>query len=66
MIHKTAIIDNKAEIDTNVEIDHIQLGSKCGNFKGTKIQSHVNITGFTKIERIIKIFFASIVMNHKI
>ena len=62
MIHKTAIIDNKAKIDTNVEIGpYTVIGPNVEILEGTKIQSHVNITGFTKIGKNNKIFpFASI------
>ena len=62
MIHKTAVIDNKAKIDTNVEIGpYTVIGPNVQILEGTKIQSHVNITGFTKIGKNNKIFpFASI------
>ena len=62
MIHKTAVIDNKAKIDTNVEIGpYTVIGPNVEILEGTKIQSHVNITGFTKIGKNNKIFpFASI------
>ena len=50
MTHKTAIIDSKAKISDNVKIGpytvigpHVEIG------EGTIIQSHVNITGKTKI-----------------
>ena len=50
MIHKTAIIDVKAKISDNVKIGpysvvgpHVEIG------EGTVVQSHVNITGNTKI-----------------
>ena len=62
MIHKTAIIDNKAKIDTNVEIGpYTVIGPDVEILEGTKIQSHVNITGLTKIGKNNRIFpFASI------
>ena len=62
MIHKTAVIDNKAKIDSNVEIGpYTVIGPNVEILEGTKIQSHVNITGFTKIGKNNKIFpFASI------
>ena len=62
MIHKTAIIDTKANISENVKIGpfsvigpHVEIG------EGTTIQSHVNITGQTKIGKKNIIYpFASI------
>ena len=62
MIHKTAIIDTKANISENVKIGpysiigrHVEIG------EGTIIQSHVNITGQTKIGKNNIIYpFASI------
>jgi len=62
MIHKTAIIDSKANISENVKIGpysvigpHVEIG------EGTTIQSHVNITGQTKIGKKNIIYpFASI------
>ena len=62
MIHKTAVIDKSARIDTNVEIGpYCVIGPNVEIGQGTKIQSHVNITGFTIIGKNNKLFpFASI------
>jgi UDP-N-acetylglucosamine acyltransferase len=62
MIHPTAIIDPKAEIDENVSIgpytvirDHVRIGS------GSVIESHVFIDHFVEIGSDCKIFqFASV------
>ena len=62
MIHKTAIIDNEAELDSEVEIGpyciigpHVKIG------KGTKLGPHVVIDGWTQIGERCRIFqFASI------
>jgi UDP-N-acetylglucosamine acyltransferase len=62
MIHKTAIIDHKAKISSNVEIGpysiigpNVEIGEK------TIIQSHVSIIGNTKIGKNNNIYpFASI------
>ena len=49
MIHKTAIIDPKSKIE-NVEIGpYTVIGPNVEIEDGTKIQSHVCITGNTKI-----------------
>ena len=65
MIHKTAIIDSKAKISSNVEIGpYSVIGPNVEIDEGTKIQSHVNITGYTKIGRNNIIYpFASIGSN---
>ena len=62
MIHKTAIIDPKAKIASNVEIGpYCVIGPNVEIGKGTVIQSHVNITGQTKIGKNNIIYpFASI------
>ena len=62
MIHKTAIIDQKAKINSNVEIGpYTVVGPNVEIGEGSKIQSHVNITGHTIIGKNNKIFpFASI------
>ena len=62
MIHKTAVIDKSARIDTNVEIGpYCVIGPNVEIGQGTKIQSHVSITGFTIIGKNNKLFpFASI------
>ena len=50
MIHKTAIIDSKAKISSNVEIGpYVVIGSDVEIDDGVIIQSHVTITGVTKI-----------------
>ena len=62
MIHKTAIIDSKAEISTNVEIGpYATIGPNVEIGENTLIQSHVNITGNTTIGKGNKLYsFASI------
>ena len=62
MIHKTAIIDPKAKIGKNVEVGpYTVIGPDTEILDGTKIQSHVNITGNTIIGKNNRIFpFASI------
>ena len=62
MIHKTAIINSKAEISSNVEIGpYTVIGPSVVIDEGTYIQSHVNITGNTFIGKGNKIYpFASI------
>ncbi len=62
MIHKTAIINQKAKINSNVEIGpYTVIGPNVEIGEGSKIQSHVNITGHTIIGKNNRIFpFASI------
>ena len=62
MIHKTAIIDPKAKISENVKIGpYSVIGPEVEIGKSTIINSHVNITGKTKIGINNKIYpFASI------
>ena len=62
MIHKTAIIDAKAKISDNVKIGPYSIiGPNVEIGEGTVVQSHVNITGETKIGLNNKIYpFASI------
>jgi len=62
MIHKTAIIDEKAKINEKVEIGpYTVIGPNVEINEGTKIQSHVSIMGHTIIGKNNKIFpFASI------
>jgi UDP-N-acetylglucosamine acyltransferase len=62
MIHKTAIIDSKAKISSNVEIGpYTVIGQNVEINDNTIIQSHVNISGHTIIGKENKIFpFASI------
>ena len=62
MIHKTAIIDNKAKISSNVKIGAYSfIGPNVEISENTNIQNHVSITGYTKIGKNNKIYpFASI------
>ena len=62
MIPKTAVIDKNARIDTNVEIGpYCVIGPNVEIGQDTKIQSHVSITGRTKIGKNNKVYpFASI------
>jgi len=62
MIHKTAIIDSNAKISKNVTIGpYSVIGPNVEIREGTIVQSHVNITGNTKIGANNKIYpFASI------
>jgi UDP-N-acetylglucosamine acyltransferase len=62
MIHSTAIIDSKAEIDSEVDIGAyvvIEGGVKIG--QGTKVLSHVVITGSVSIGKNNKIGHGSII-----
>src|SRR5210317_467324 len=57
MIHKTAIIDPKANIGTNVTIGpYTVIGPNVEIGNNTIIQSHVNISGNTRIGRENKIY----------
>ena len=62
MIHKSAIIDPKAKISSNVEIGPFTvIGPNVEIDENTIIHSHVNISGNTKIGKENKIYpFASI------
>ena len=62
MIHKTAIIDPKAKISTNVSIGaYTLIGPNVEIGENSIIQSHVSIVGHTKIGNNNKIYsFASI------
>ncbi len=62
MIHKTAVIDPKAEIASNVEIGpYCVIGPKVKIDKNTIIKSHVNISGNVVIGKGNKIYpFVSI------
>ena len=62
MIHKTAIVDKKAEIYNGVEIGpYCIVGPNVKIGSNTKLHSHVNISGNTKIGEGNEIFpFASI------
>ena len=65
MIHKTAIINSKAKISSNVKIGpYTIIDANVEIDEGTLIESHVNITGYTKIGKNNKIYpFASIGSN---
>jgi len=62
MIHKTAIVDPKSKISSNVEVGpYSVIGPNVEVGENTIIQSHVNIMGNTKIGKKNKIYpFASI------
>ena len=52
MIHKTAIINPKAKISSNVEIGpYSVIGPDVEIDSDVIIQSHVNITGHTKVSK---------------
>jgi UDP-N-acetylglucosamine acyltransferase len=65
MIHKTAIVDPKAKISTNVNIGPYSIiGPNVEIGEDTVINSHVSIAGYTKIGKKNKIYpFASIGNN---
>jgi len=65
MIHKTAIVDPKAKISTNVNIGPYSIiGPNVEIGEDTDINSHVSIAGHTKIGKKNKIYpFASIGNN---
>ena len=65
MIHKTAIVDKKAEISGKAIIGPYSIvGPNVKIGEGTEIQSHVNITGNTIIGNNTKVFpFASLGTN---
>jgi UDP-N-acetylglucosamine acyltransferase len=62
MIHKSAIIDPKAKISTNVKVGPYSIiGPNVEIGEGSEIQSHVSIIGNTKIGKNNKIYsFASL------
>jgi UDP-N-acetylglucosamine acyltransferase len=62
MIHKTAIIDTKAKINSNVSIGaYTVIGPNVEIGENSVIQSHVSIIGHTKIGKKNKVYsFASI------
>ena len=62
MIHKTAIVDPKSKISSNVEVGpYSVIGPNVEVGENTIIQSHVSILGNTKIGKKNKIYpFASI------
>jgi UDP-N-acetylglucosamine acyltransferase len=65
MIHRTAIIDNKAKIATTVEIGpYTVIGPNVEINDNTIIQSHVNITGHTIIGKSNKIYPFASIGNH--
>jgi UDP-N-acetylglucosamine acyltransferase len=65
MIHKTAIVDPKAKISSNVNIGaYTTIGPNVEIGEDTEINSHVSIAGHTKIGKKNKIYpFASIGNN---
>ena len=65
MIHKTVIVDTKAKISQSVSIGpYCIIGPNVQIDDGSIIESHVNITGYTKIGKNNKIYpFASIGNN---
>ena len=65
MIHKTAIVDNKAKISESVIIGpYSVIGPNVQIDEQTIIESHVNLSGYTKIGKKNKIYpFASIGSN---
>jgi UDP-N-acetylglucosamine acyltransferase len=62
VIHKTAIIDNKAKISQSVKVaPYSIIGPNVEIEENTIIHSHVNLTGYTKIGKNNQIFpFSSI------
>ena len=68
MIHKTAIIDPKAKISSNVSIGaYSVIGPDVEIDENTIIHSHVNISGHTKIGKKIRfIHLHLLVMTLKI
>ena len=57
MIHKTAIVDPKSKISSNVEVGpYSVIGPNVEIGENTIIQSHVSIVGKTKIS-LLGIFF---------
>ena len=59
MIHPTAIIDEKAKIANNVTVGAFSvIGPNVEIGESTKIHSHVNLTGNTKIGKKNEIFSA--------
>jgi len=65
MIHKTAIIDSKANVSTTAEIGpYTVIGPNVKIGDNVIIQSHVSITGHTKIGRGNKIYPFASIGNH--
>ena len=62
MIHKTALVDSKAKLQSNVKIGpYSVIGANVEIDENTEVQSHVSIVGNTKIGKNNKIYpFASI------
>ena len=57
MIHKTAIVDTKSKISSNVKIGaYSVIGPNVEVGENTIIQSHVSIVGNTKIGQKNKIY----------
>ena len=66
MIHKTAIIDPKAKLATNVEIGpYCVIGPNVEIGENTIIQSHVNISGSAKIGKEIRFILLFQLMIHR-
>ena len=64
MIHKTAIIDSKANISSNVKIGAYSIvGPNVEIKENTEIQSHVSIVGNTRIGKNNKIYSFSSIGN---
>ena len=68
MIHPTALIDPKAELADDVEVGAFTIiEAKVRIDAGTRIRSHVVLTGRTTIGKNNHIFqFASLVKNRRI
>ena len=65
MIHKTAIVDQKSKISSNVEIGaYSVIGPNVEIGENTIIQSHVSIVGNTKIGMNNKIYSFASIGNH--
>tara|TARA_Y100000590_G_C15401112_1_gene893826 strand:- start:9 stop:788 length:780 start_codon:yes stop_codon:yes gene_type:complete len=65
MIHKTAIVDAKAKIDSSVEIGpYTVIGPNVKIDENVKIFSHVNISGNTEIGKGNKIYPFASIGNH--
>ena len=62
MIHKTALVDSKAKLHSNVKVGPYSfIGANVEIEENTEVQSHVSIVGNTKIGKNNKIYpFASI------
>ena len=62
MIHKTALVDPKAKLHSNVKVGpYSVIGANVEIYENTEVQSHVSIVGNTKIGKDNKIYpFVSI------